>query len=225
MKLTIKFLILLGIWSAAYSSSCSHWKKRMQKYGALVNCEYYITSEDTYTDYFPLDDVAKMNSNGTRQIRFFVLSQSMIKFKLSTNDTINIVNDNRGNGFDYRTTTTTENNNYYNRRGIYRNLHVSTYVSSDYEFVIGEGTNGYTESYIQQNDERLKSLVTPGIIRDNEPNEVLIEIDADGTIRTTINENTTIEKKVYDLDKLNYISFCSVTNKVLAEFFYNCNLN
>lgn len=36
--------------------------------------------------------------------------------------------------------------------------------------------NNYVESYIQTNGNRIRSLSTPGIVRDDEPNDVVIEI-------------------------------------------------
>lgn len=47
-----------------------------------MNCEYYVTSQDDYVDYFSFDEVAN-ESNNTQQIRFFVLAQTFIKFKIS----------------------------------------------------------------------------------------------------------------------------------------------
>lgn len=39
-------------------------------------------------------------------------------------------------------------------------------------------SDSYDESYVMKGNKRLKSLITPGIVRPNEPNEVLIEIFA-----------------------------------------------
>lgn len=38
--------------------------------------------------------------------------------------------------------------------------------------------NSYTESYILKGDKLLISLITPDVLRKNEPNEIFIEIDA-----------------------------------------------
>lgn len=39
-------------------------------------------------------------------------------------------------------------------------------------------TESYSESYVSKDGARIKSLTTPGIIRSNEPNEILVEIFA-----------------------------------------------
>lgn len=36
--------------------------------------------------------------------------------------------------------------------------------------------NGYQETYVEKNGEQLKTLATPGIIRSDQPNEVIVEI-------------------------------------------------
>lgn len=52
-------------------------------FSALVNCEYYVTSESEYKDFFAFDELAKRNENNTLQIHFFTLSSDIIKFMLS----------------------------------------------------------------------------------------------------------------------------------------------
>lgn len=99
-------------------------------------------------------------------------------------------------------------------------------------------------SGIKRGDRVLKTLYTPDIVRTDEPNEILIEIDTgklyffiknilqlkiqpltDGKIRTTINEVTTLTYRVADSDKLKFISFTTPSEGNLVEFFYDCNLN
>lgn len=55
---------------------------------ALVDCQYYVTSENKYVDYFSIDELAKTVNSTILQIKFSTISREMIKFRLSQNDTI-----------------------------------------------------------------------------------------------------------------------------------------
>ncbi|XP_055299642.1 uncharacterized protein LOC129567092 [Sitodiplosis mosellana] len=187
MKVTILLLILFVFnWSAKCEQ---HWKKRMQKYCALANCQYYATSECRYTDYISINEVAKSaNNNNTFQIRFFALTKDGILLKLSENDSNDLKSEHD--------------------------------TDHHYEFAFGSESHRIWEN----SDILIRSLHAPGAVKTDEPNEVLIEIDSDGRIRATINEDITLTMRA-DIEKLKYISVRSSKDDALQEFFYNCDLN
>lgn len=109
MKLKIVVFVLFAFYLSRAFGSCSHWKKRMEKYScesnfdiyfpwkenqidgihscfsikALVNCEYYVSSEGEYKEFFAFDELAKRTDSNTLQIRFFTLAPNILKFVLS----------------------------------------------------------------------------------------------------------------------------------------------
>lgn len=110
MKLLIFLFVVIFVQCTISYSASVNWKNRMRKYSGvyyfkqpliiflfflikkfcfteLLNCEYYLTSENVYKDYFKLDNGQNYTdyTNHT-QYRFYTLSRNAIKFALSDAD-------------------------------------------------------------------------------------------------------------------------------------------
>ncbi|XP_031636625.1 uncharacterized protein LOC116349364 [Contarinia nasturtii] len=105
-------------------------------------------------------------------------------------------------------------------------------------FVIGERFNGYDQrfgttiyglgkTYVKFGGNVLKTLTTPEIIRNDQPNKISFKVLEDGYIQITINNNTVFLFKPNEFDSttLKYISFAASTDLYIQEFFYNCKGN
>lgn len=66
----------------------------------------------------------------------------------------------------------------------------------------------------------MKTLLTPNLVQNDEPNQVSLDIYPDGNIKMMINDTPFITK-LDDIDTIKYMSFAS-DNNIRTEYFYNC---
>lgn len=110
----------------------------------------------------------------------------------------------------------------------------------------------YVESFVRNSKQRITSLLTPGIVRNDEPNEVLVEIfkgihkthfglrysklllyekknilfyPTDGKMKVTVNEVDEIFAQLEYVNHLSYFSFAADEDNQREEFFYYCEQN
>lgn len=97
-------------------------------------------------------------------------------------------------------------------------------------------SNGYYQeiptsiSFVQNEyGVRVKTLRTPQIILADQPNEIVVGKfkssagEKDDKITITINRNTPLEFKLSPANELSFISFSSIQEDTIQEFFYECN--
>lgn len=120
MKLVV-FLFLFAVFGCIELVPCSTWRERMQKYSgkrhsihrnfaiiyryifnkkkpftALLDCEYSISSDHIFVDYFPLEEMERsleletvtQQQNYTQKIHFYIIGRDQIKFRLSQRQTL-----------------------------------------------------------------------------------------------------------------------------------------
>ncbi|XP_037043447.1 uncharacterized protein LOC119079571 [Bradysia coprophila] len=186
MKLVI-FMFLVTILACIDSVPCSTWRERMQKYSALLDCQYFLSTDSYFNDYFPLEEMEgnfqlDASNNGSRTLRFYIIGQNQIKFRLSQ-------------------TESSDSSNELLR------------------FIIGE------QSLINHadGDPHIRSMKTPNIVREDEPNEIRLEILEDGKLKLSVNEILTWDVRggINILD-MKYFSFASGIDGEVQELFYKC---
>lgn len=140
----------------------------------LLKCEYYTTSESNYfRDYFEFENIT--------QVHFYSLSQNQIKFRL----TDDIHSEEHALQFGKRKSSFFQINIIIQKNPFLKSIIWYSFL------VIGErfeqstccDINGsqkteiFAKSYIQRpNNSELKTLITPEIIRVDQPNEISVAI-------------------------------------------------